>query len=172
LRYPQLEHACELVACPIDPRSPEFQRAQFLFDSRKARIVYICLTEDARSLSAALALLPQARKHHIQIVVRLTTDAGLATLLEGEDGAGDSDYLKAFGLLNRMCRRYLVLGGTNEIIARAIYEDRALNHPSHPACDWEALPESAKESYRHQADGRAGDGLERATTGIFRRGNR
>lgn len=148
LRYPQLDHACELIARAIDPRSPEFQRADFLFNSGvcEASIVYICLTEDSRSLSAALALLPQARKHHLQIVVRLTTDAGLATLLE--DGASGFDCLKAFGLLNRMCRRDLVLGGANEIIARAIYEDCA----SHSVCEWEALAERAKESFRHQAD--------------------
>ncbi len=155
LRYPQLDHACELIACPIDPRSPEFQRARFLFDPHgrcEVRMVYVCLTEDSRSLSAALALLPQARKHDFQIVVRLNQDAGLATLLEDSD-AGGFERLKAFGLLDRMCRRELVLGGTHEVIARAIHQDYARTGKTHLArVAWESLPEEIRETIRHQAD--------------------
>ena len=163
LRYPQLGKVCELVAQPMDVHWPEFQRADFLFDPDgrcDVTIVYVCLDDDSLGLSAALALRQRVREHRIPIVVRMEQDAGLATLLGGMDGGGGFENLHAFGLLDRTCRPDLLLGGTHEIIARAIHEgyvgyrerlDEELQVD--PAMvPWESLTEEFRESCRRQAD--------------------
>jgi voltage-gated potassium channel Kch len=164
LRYPQLGKVCELAACSMDVRWPEFQRAEFLFGRRgrcDVTTVYICLDDDALGLSAALTLRQHVRGERVPIVVRTEQDAGLATLLRGMDGSGDGfEDLHAFGLLNRTCTPDLVLGGTHEIVARAIHEGyvryrEALDQVPQidPAVvSWEDLSEEYRESCRRQAD--------------------
>jgi voltage-gated potassium channel Kch len=164
LRYPQLARACEFIALSMDIKWPEFQEAKFLFDRRGRCVVtiaYVCLDDDALGLSAALALRQRTRDQSIPIVVRTEQDAGLAMLMKGLAGDGDGfENLHAFGLLDRTCQPELLLGGTHEIIARAIHEGYvryrgALNQA--PQLDpavvpWEGLSEEYQESCRRQAD--------------------
>jgi hypothetical protein len=162
LLYPQLEKACELSARQMDVRWPEFQGASFLFNADgdcDVSAVYVCLDNDSLGLMAGLTLLQRVRGHNIPIVVRLAHETALATLLCGGEEATLQD-LHAFGLLDRTCRPKLILGGTHEILARAIHEDyvrrqRELGDTpeSNPALvPWDELPEGLKESNRHQAD--------------------
>lgn len=164
LRYPRLDATCDLIPQDMDVSSPEFQRAAFLFNPHghcTVTTVYVCLDDDSRSLSAALTLLRRVREHGVPIVAQMTQEVGLATLLRGEDGSGGGfDNLHGFGLLDRACKPDLLLGGTHEILARAIHEDYVRNqekqgqtpdtNPSMVA--WDKLPESLKESNRRQAD--------------------
>lgn len=166
LQYPQLEKVCDLAALQIDVQSPEFDRADFLFDAHGGQdvtAVYICLNEDSLCLRAALDLHRQARKRGraIPIVVRMDGEAGLATLLRRESDS-DDDYqsIRAFSLLEQTCQPDLLIGGVNEIVARAIHEDycrqqaetgeTAASDPS--MVPWDELPESLRESNRCQAD--------------------
>jgi hypothetical protein len=164
LRYPQLSQACELIARSMDVHSPEFQRAEFLHGAGgqcDATIAYVCLDDDSLGLSAALALRQRVREQGIPIVVRMAHQAGLATLLAGLDGPGGSfENLHAFGLLDRTCTPDLVLGGTHEMLARAIHEEyvrRRAAAGETPATNaslvpWDDLPPSLQESNRRQAD--------------------
>lgn len=163
LRHPGLQAACDLQTQSMDLRSAEFHHGAFLFDAEKHFIVtriYICVEEDTLGLSAALALLHRARAHKVPIVVRMTQDAGLATLIHTAHGGGRGfDDVHAFALLERICQPDLVLGGTNEVLARSIHERYQLEQqkagqdaPSNPALvPWEKLPEELKESNRSQA---------------------
>lgn len=168
-RHPGLDRVCELNALSLDVKSSAFHQGSFLFDAQKHPLVtavYVCVDDDSLALSAALALLHRVRHHRIPIVVRMAQDAGLATLLHGnrrnEHGA---DMLYAFGLLDQTCQPDLVLGGTNEVLARAIHEsylrdqrqavqqeaeNSARENPA--AVAWERLSEELKESNRRQAD--------------------
>jgi voltage-gated potassium channel Kch len=164
LQYPGLEEACEIHTQSIDLRSPEFHEGAFLYDSQKrfsVTAVYVCVEEDALGLSAALALVHRAHRHHCPVVVRMTQDAGLATLLhDAREGGKAFSHLHAFGLLERTCQPELVLGGTNELLARATHEkwrrdqeklgEKARSNPAY--VPWEKLPEELKESNRKQAD--------------------
>lgn len=94
-------------------------------------------------------------------MVRMTHDAGLATLLKGEEqGKGGFKNIHAFGLLDRVCKPELLLGGTHEILARAIHEDYVRNQKekgSTPETNpsmvrWEDLLEHLRESNRRQGD--------------------
>ena len=164
LRYPQLEKVCELVSLQMDVCWPQFQSAQFLFDSCgrcDVTTVYVCLDNNSLGLSVGLTLLQRLGGESIPIVVRMTHDAGLANLLRGVDGErGALGNLHAFGLLDRTCTPDLLLGGTHEIVARATHEEYIRQQESlgetpktNPSMvPWNELPESLQESNRHQAD--------------------
>ena len=135
LRYPQLSEICELIPAPMDIHWPEFHRARFLFDPDgrcAVTAVYVCLDNEALGLAAGLTLLQRLREQEIPIVVRMATEAGLATLLRGAEGDGGSfANLHGFALLDRTCQPDLLLGGTHEVSARAIHEDHA-RHQAEP----------------------------------------
>ncbi len=162
LRYPKMKQACELVVLQMDIRWPEFEHAGFLIDSDghcDVTAVYICLDNDSLGLRTGLTLLQRVRGQNIPIIVRMAYETGLALLLRGTESSG-FDNLHAFGLVERTCQPELVLGGTHEILARAIHEsyvrhqqqlgESAETNPS--IVYWEELPEELKESNRCQAD--------------------
>lgn len=162
IQYQQMETACEWTPLRMDIHSPEFQLGKFLFDARgncEITMVYVCLDNDSLGLIAGLSLLRQMKKCRIPIVVRMTHNAGLATLLQGVESRSGFADLHAFGLLDQTCAPELLLGGTHEIIARAIHEDYVLNQEkegktprTNPSMvPWEELPEGLKESNRRQA---------------------
>lgn len=161
LRYPRLEQACDLMPHQVEIRSPEFERAAFLCNvDRECDVssIYVCLDNDSLGLMAGLTLLQRLRGRKVPIVVRLAQEGGLATLLCG--GASHFENLRAFGLLDRTCCPDLVLGGTHEMLARAIHEEYLRRQSgagdtrqTNPALvPWDQLPEALKESNRHQAD--------------------
>jgi hypothetical protein len=164
VRYPKLATVCDLVPRQMDIRSPEFQRAEFLYDSQHLcdiDWICICLDDDSLGLHTGLTLLRQIRQHKIPIVVRMVEDAGLATLLRGGyDSKGALENLHAFGLLDRTCTPDLVLGGTHEILARAVHEEYVRHQDqlgqtpqTNPLMvPWDSLPESKRESNRRQVD--------------------
>jgi hypothetical protein len=164
LRYPQLERTCELVCRQMDVRFPEFERADFLFDDGghcDVTKIYVCLDNDSLGLDAALTLRQRVRSLEIPIVVRMTHNAGLATLLPEEDEHKGLATVHAFGLLDRTCTPDLILRGTYEILAHAIHEEyvrheREKGHTPETNLSmvpWDELPESLKESNRSQAEG-------------------
>lgn len=162
--HPGLDRVCQVDTHEMDVRSARFQQAAFLFDERghtSVTSIYVCVDDDGAALSAALSLLHRIRHRRVPVVVRMTDDAGLATLLHGASGhARGFDDLYAVGLLERTCQPDLVLGGANETLARAIHEiyvdsQRREGHENaeNPALvPWDRLPEDLKESNRSQAD--------------------
>lgn len=164
LRYPRFESVCDLFPLQMDVVSPEFERGDFLFDSsQRSDItgVFICLDNDSLALSAALTLRQRIRKRAIPIVVRMSHEAGLANLLKSEEQTDEGGaVIHAFGLIDRTCQPDLIIGGTHEILARAIHEDYVLQQEeagltpeTNPAMvSWDELPENLRESNRFQAD--------------------
>ena len=162
LRYPQVKRLCRFTPQRMDVTWPEFRRGAFLWDADgvcTVSSVYICLDDDALGLATGLAISELARKHSIQVIVRMTHEGGLASLLHKKDG-GPFGNLHAFALLERTCQPELVLGGSHEIMARAIHEEFTSFKESTGAGDrtaesmkpWEQLAEVYKESNRRQAD--------------------
>lgn len=152
LRHPQMESSCRLDALTIDVRSPAFERGTFLFDEGGRCAVtgiYICLDDDALSLSTGLRLREKLRGHAVDIYMRLTHDEGLSTLFSASDpGAGEPARLHPFPLLDRTCQPDLLLGVTLEVLARLLHE-RA-HGPAVPP--WNEQPEDEKEAARLEAD--------------------
>jgi hypothetical protein len=164
VRYPRLSDVCQLIPLQMDVRSPAFQRAEFLHAAAAGPavdMVTICLDNDSLALHAALTLLHAMRAPSVPIVVRMSREGGLATLLRP---TGDADdiyrHLHPFSLLEEVCTAELVLGGTHEILARATHQEYVRHQEgmgetpeTNPLMvPWEALPESVRESNRRQVD--------------------
>ncbi len=162
LQFPKLRTVSNIMPLQIDTASLKYEKANFLFNTEgKCDVthIYVCFDEDAHSLSSALMLHHRLRDQGVPIIVRMNYDAGLARLLQGEGSPGFSN-LHAFGLLDQTCKPDLLLGGTFEVLARAIHEqyvhDQAKagktpeQNPS--MVPWEHLPEHLKESNRQQAN--------------------
>ncbi len=161
--HPWLGQVCQMmpVEAPFDSR--EFAEAQFLFDEDGAGAVstiFICVDDDSQGISAALLLYRRVKDKGVPIVIRTAHGAGLASLLRQEPIAdGDLSSLQAFGLLDRMCNPDLLLGGVNEILARAMHEEYLKDRRrageglgTNPALvPWSDLEEGRKESNRAQA---------------------
>ncbi len=169
LRYPQLSTVCHLEPFEIEIRSPAFERAEFLDGDEgdcDVDAAFVCLDDDPLSLHVALTLLARTRHLDFPIFVRFAEEAGLSSLLRGAqgDGAGPGpqgwERLRAFGLLDQTCTPELVVGGTHEILARAMHQDyvekqraRGESAETRPyLVPWEDLPETKRESNRREVD--------------------
>ena len=162
LQYPQLEKVCEFDIWQMEKNDPEFERGDFLLDSKRrcdVDIIYICFDDDVHVMVNALTLYRKTKKYKIPIIVRMSQNAGLATLIKENGGTMDSRQIHVFGLLDRTCSLRALLGGTNEILAQAIHESYvhhqkeigATLQTNSSMTDWDILPEDLKESNRHQA---------------------
>ena len=73
-----------MIALEMEVHSPEFERADFLFNNQKQpwlNSVYVCVDDDTLGLHAGLMLLRQIPQSNIPIVVRMADESGLAKLL-------------------------------------------------------------------------------------------
>ena len=164
VRYPQLADYCRLIPLQMDIHSPEFQRAKFLFNEYgqcDVDIIYICLDDDSKGLRTALTLLRQMQANPVPVIIRMAEHTGLASLLRNEQRNRTAfRHLHAFGLLTQTCTPALVLGGTHEILARALHEEYINQQQqlgqtleTNPTMvPWDDLPEPLKESNRRQVD--------------------
>jgi hypothetical protein len=164
VRYPHLNKLCKIDPIRMDVRSPEFLRGDFLFDRQgvcEIDGIFICMENDSLNLNTALTLLRRLRPQALPIIIRMSEGAGLAALLEGDEGS-DSIFrhLHAFGLLDRTCTAEILLGGIHERMARALHEEYVRSEEkkgetvsSNPALvPWEKLPEHLREANRRQVD--------------------
>jgi voltage-gated potassium channel Kch len=153
-RHPELPHLCEIHTHNMETESAQFHSAEFLNVPERPPVsaIYVCLDDDASALSAALTLNHALRRRRVPIVVSMSQNAGLAALL---NNTAHYENMIAVGLLERVCQPALVLGGTNEILARAIHESYLRDQKSQDntslAVSWDALPEEIRESNREQA---------------------
>ena len=162
IQYPRLDDVCVFNVLQMDANAPDFERGDFLFDKSgncRVDVIYICFDDDVHVLVSALTLFRRVKKYRVPVVARMNQDAGLATLINEERDSLDLARIFTFGLLDRTCNLEALLGGTHEIIARAIHEDyvrhqrearqTTILNPS--LVEWDDLPEDLKESNRHQA---------------------
>jgi hypothetical protein len=158
LRYPSLEKTVELDVHDLDVIDVEFQRGDFFAASNgraDVTLACVCLGEDTRGLSAAVALRRLLRPE-VPVVVRTTSTVGPADLV-GSDAGGTG--IRTFPLYDRVCRPEVLLSGVTELLAHAIHEDYVRKQRAEgqtPATnpsmvDWGALPDTLKDSNRDQA---------------------
>lgn len=159
-RYPRLPQACALVALTMELPSAAFLDADYLKSSAGRPAVtgaYVCLDDDTLNLSTALFLAQPLRTRAVSVMVRAAHETGLAVLLRTTH-SGLAARVFPFGLMERTCRPGVPL--THERLAMAIHAayvarrtaegETLATNPS--LLDWEALPESLRESNRRQVD--------------------
>ncbi len=147
-RYPLLAATCDIRAVDVDLKALD---AGHIFSGGPVSKIYVCAHDDPETLAIALTLKRAADEHGSMVVACMERSSGLSRL------AGDVEAFEAFG---SAYRPEALLGGTRETLARAIHEDYVrgqaregvtpARNPSMVA--WEELPESLKESNRHNAD--------------------
>ncbi len=114
-QYRQLNDFWDLTPVPVEINSPEFLQGKFLSESHDfyfLSCVYVCLDNDSVALTAGLAVYQHLRERKIPIVVQMSHDAGLASLLRvGGAEKGSFENLHAFGLFDRTCTPDLLFRG-------------------------------------------------------------
>jgi voltage-gated potassium channel Kch len=112
LRCPELDTACRLMPCDMEIASAQFEGGAFLRQAELGPVTraYVCLDDDSRCLSAALALHGYLQPESTLIVARLRQETGLASLLRDPGADPAFHNLSAFALLDRTCTFELVLG--------------------------------------------------------------
>lgn len=164
LKNPLLGPVCDLKAYTLDVKSSEFFAGEFLYDEAGAcdvSIVYVCLDSDSKALAAALAILKHLHGRNVPIVVRTTREGGLSALFQGtRAGKRSIPALHGFGLLEKTCKLDLVLGGTHEILAQAMFKEHLARDCFNSSVSgvsipdsWPLLSEGYQEAYRMRADG-------------------
>lgn len=163
LRYPKLDKVCDIDVLQIEMTSPEFERGDFLYDNQgqlDVAVIYICFDDDVHVLVCALTLFRKTKEYKVPIITRMSQEGGLATLIRKGYHVSDFENIHTFGLLDKTCNLDALLGGTHEVIARAIHEEY-LRHQKeageatdihHFMVDWDDLSEDLKKSNRSQAD--------------------
>jgi voltage-gated potassium channel Kch len=150
--YRRLLDLTRIRAIAADLDTPD---RSWLEDAQPSAI-YVCLDDHSASLEVALELCRCPAAGTAPIVAQMSGAAGLAALL---DRAGAAGRLHLFNLPDRAFGADLLVGGTYEILARAIHEryrarrlSEGASHDADPALrPWEELPETLRESNRSQA---------------------
>ncbi len=152
-RYPQLDHVAEVQGVETGAGHLD---CSTLRSGGPWQAAYVCIDDDSMALDVALQARQCLEDRSTPVVVDLSVSPGLAGLVQRPAG---SDGIRAFDLFERTLRPDLLLGGTYEILARAIHaeyvdEERrqgatATSNPS--VVPWEQLPDPLKESNRDQA---------------------
>jgi hypothetical protein len=114
LRYPQLDEACRIRSVQMDIHFPDFPRCVGLEggeDFPPVTAAYVCVDVDSLALFAALALHDCLKSRKAPVLVRMTEQAGLASLLgSGPQSQGLIEGVHAVGLLDVTCSLETVFG--------------------------------------------------------------
>ena len=161
-RHPQLPDICDLTFLEreADDTATLAEIAAFCAAPDSLATIAICLDADTRGLSLALALLPRIKPTRTPILLRMTTDGGLTTLLDADIAASQlAGLVKPFPLIGLSSDREILRQREMDVGAMAVHADyvakrRASEHnPNDPALrKWEELDEDFKDSNRQQAD--------------------
>jgi hypothetical protein len=167
-RYPQLNTVCEITTRSIGLESAEFTRAEFLREGTRigvhgetVTIVYVCVDDEARGISAAIHLRRRLGREQIPMVVCLETDRdGFAGLLRpAGDGSAMYGQIDVFGLLDCLSDAESLLRGNNELVAMAMNADycdyiaaeKGTRETRGAAALWGSLTPADRESNRQAA---------------------
>ncbi|MFW6161440.1 MAG: NAD-binding protein [Planctomycetota bacterium] len=161
-RYPGLGRACDVTFVDgqfDDPETPD-AIVGWARDPGAATSVAVCFDDDSRSVACALSLLSELGDDRVPIFVRMGGDAGLAKLFDASSSRSAwAEYVDAFGLIDRVCTRRMLMGQALDRLARAIHasylgrrQREGQTQEGGPLPPWERLPQHLKASNRHQAD--------------------
>ena len=128
-------------------------------DPSEMDAIYVCPTDESSAVSTALELRHALRDREVPIVAGLRRLGGLAELLERSGTHAHRGELHAVAVIEETCRPEIVLGGTFEVLARAIHEEYVRSRArdgvgpgEEPSTrPWNDLPETLRESNRDQA---------------------
>lgn len=161
-RYPLVKEVCRFETFAIDTRSPEFLEGSYLYGQGGLcdfSHAYVCLDDNSLALTTGLALLRRLRLTPVNILVRMSEESGLSSLIQdGSEGGGAN--LRTFEILERTGE--ILEEGTHGTLARAIHETyldemarlglgyHAANRPA--VLPWDDLAENYRRENLRQAE--------------------
>ena len=162
IKYPKLTEVCEFITYRVELNSAEFEKADFLYNNEgRCRVssIFICFDDDASNLIGAITLNRTLKHEQVPVVARMSSDSGLSKLINIGPGVLDLEQVHTFSFLDRTCSVDAVLGGTFEVLARAIHDaylaqqgEQGITLEGNPLIlSWDKLPEDFRESNRRQA---------------------
>ena len=160
-QYPRFGSVCDieyLAASHTDAPAHVRMRELARDPDRIARFV-VCLDSDSTTLLAGLDLLDKIPGIRRPVMLRMSSAAGLASLLQRKGATADHAFVP-FGMASQSCNRDVLLNRILDLQARAIHEDYLAQRladgggsPDDPSrVPWLELPEWLKDSNRQQAD--------------------
>jgi hypothetical protein len=161
-RHPKLAEVCDVtfLAREADDADTLAEVTAMCAEPQSLATVAICFDDDTRGLSLALALLPKVKPLRVPILLRMTTDGGLTTLLDNDIAATSlAGLVKPFPVIGLSSESEVLLHREMDAIAIAVHEDyrtkrrQGKHDTSDPSLnDWDNLDEDLKDSCRQQAD--------------------
>lgn len=161
-RYPQFEQVCAVEFVHRDWEDPETRGMLRRWAAERECVVtvVVALDDDRRALACALGVLSAVQAEGVPLMVRMSEEAGLATLLESP-GRGRTSLatVRPFGMPRCVCTRRMLLNEELDVLSRGIHEAYAepRRRPGAPTTDpnvapWDELDHGLKDSCRQQAD--------------------
>jgi hypothetical protein len=161
-RFPKLDAVCDVtfLAREADDAATLAEIASFCAETDRLTTVAVCFDDDTRSLSFSLALLPKIKPLRVPILLRMTTDGGLTTLLDNDIAATSlAGLVKPFPVIGLSSESEILLHREMDAGAMAVHEDyrakrRQGEHDTRDPSlnEWDQLDEDLKDSCRQQAD--------------------
>lgn len=161
-RYPGLDAVCDITFLTREADDAETVAEITAMSAEPDTLptVAICVDDDTRGLSLALGLLPALKPLKVPILLRMSTEGGLTTLLDADIAASRlSGLVRPFPVIGLSSGSDVLLHQEMDAGARAIHADYVANRhrgstvPDDPTVlPWDDLNEDLKDSNRHQAD--------------------
>ena len=161
-RYPQFGQVCDFEVIEGESDDPELQgQIVDLADAPETlTTLAVCLDDDSEALMCALDILHKLSGLPTQFLVRMTDEAGLASLLEGAvDGSGQPVNVNTFDASESVVTLEMLLKHELDRLAQSIHDDFRENRrkEGRPETDksmqpWDTLCSDFRDSNRQQAD--------------------
>ncbi len=161
-RHPNMAAVCDVtfLSREADDTGTLAEIATLCAEADTLPTVAICFDDDTRGLSLALALLPNLKALRVPVLLRMTTDGGLTTLLDADIAASSlAGLVKPFPVIGLSTESEVLVHREMDAGAIAIHEDYVTKRrrEQHDARDpalrpWDSLDEDLKDSCRQQAD--------------------
>jgi len=158
-RYPALREIVELQVVERPPLESLCPLADVGTRLGQRTVAVVAMEEDADNITYALRIASWRNGQRIPILVRITEQEGLNSLLaEARSSLAERD-IHIFGAIEQTCGPEMLLGAPIDRLARTIHEDYLEKYPPKPGekpslaqRPWERLPEDFKQANRAQAD--------------------
>jgi len=159
--YPQFAQTCDaaFITADVDDLQMLEKVSVWAKDVESVTSVVVALDDDGRALSCALGVAERLKGLDAPVLVRMSDDAGLGTLLDENSGGLRTIALpRPFGMPTGTCTRTLLLNEDVDRLARVVHEEYVKNRRNEGKAEdsstvsWDQLDHSLKDSNRWAAD--------------------
>lgn len=158
--FPEIGEVCDLIPLQIDLSSNHQLRAALLPLTKRRGIdrAYVCLGDPVLAIQVYFNLLQVPGLSKLPIAVRLSSDSGLAEVIESPvaGAVNGNGLLRLFDLTGATCSARQILGGAHRRLAKKLRENYILSQNPPDAAEqlglpWVQVPEADRDANEQQA---------------------